>query len=916
MYHRIRLPFVAIGLTLSLAVYGQTLPQGVQKVTAAEGITEYALPDGLHVLLFPDASKPKVTVNMTYLVGSRHEGYGETGMAHLLEHMLFKETKAGRDVKKDLTDHGAEFNGTTSYDRTNYFETVTAGDENLRWAINLEAERMLNMKMEKSILDTEMTVVRNEFEMGENSPPRILNQRVLEAAYTFHNYGKSTIGNRSDIEKVPIERLAAFYQKYYQPDNAILMVAGKFDDAKALGWIAQAFASIPRPQRKLDQTYTVEPTQDGERTVTLRRVGDNQWLMALYHGPAGSHPDAAALDVLSSILGDTPTGRLYKALVDNKKAVGAGMGFDSLHDPGPIMAFVRLNNDQSADEARQILFKVVEGVISEPPSKEEVERAKTRILKQIELSLANTESVGVFMSEYASMGDWRLIFHERDEYKKVTEQDVLRVAKTYLKESNRTLGVFVPTKNPDRADIPATPDVAALLKDFKGGEAIAEGEVFDPTPANIEARISRSKLPNGAKVVLLPKKTRGGTVMAQITMRFGDEKSLFGKATVGQMAGSLLMRGTRNKSRQQIQDETDRLKARLNVTGNTNSATASIETTEANLPGALRLAAEILREPSFPEGEFETVRAQRLAGIEAGKTDPQNLAFLELSRHLSSNYPRGDVRYVSTPDEQVEDLKKVTLAQIREFHQQFYGASNAEFVVAGQFDKNEVQKLAAELFGSWKSPSAFARILSPYRKVEPVQRSIETPDKQNAFYVMGGTLKMSDEDPDYPAMILANYMLGGSTAARFFKRIREKEGLSYGVQSGFSAPTKDDGGSFQGVALSAPQNTAKVEASMKDEIARTLKDGFAADEVAAAKRSWLQERAVGRTEEHALVGTLIARERYDRTMKFDADLEAKVTALTPEQISAAFRRNIDLNALSIVKAGDFKKAAAEKPAAN
>src|SRR5690349_16300917 len=151
-----------------------TLPQGVKKVTSAEGIDEYALPNGLHVLLFPDSSKPKVTVNMTYLVGSRHEGYGETGMAHLLEHLLFKTTKSGRDVKKELTDHGAEFNGTTSYDRTNYFETIPASDDNLKWAIGLEAERMTSMRIEKSILDTEMTVVRNEFEMGENSPSQIL----------------------------------------------------------------------------------------------------------------------------------------------------------------------------------------------------------------------------------------------------------------------------------------------------------------------------------------------------------------------------------------------------------------------------------------------------------------------------------------------------------------------------------------------------------------------------------------------------------------------------------------------------------------------------------------------------------------------------------------------------------------------
>jgi len=410
------------------------------------------------------------------------------------------------------------------------------------------------------------------------------------------------------------------------------------------------------------------------------------------------------------------------------------------------------------------------------------------------------------------------------------------------------------------------------------------------------------------KVVLLPKTTRGGTVVAAVTARFGDEKSLFGQSAAAQLAGALLMRGTKNKTRQQIQDETDRLKARLNVSGGINSATATIETTEANLAGALRLAAEILRQPSFPESEFEQVRQQRIAAIEAGKSEPQMLASLEISRHLMSSYPRGDVRYVATPDEQIEDLKKVALDDVRKFYAQFYGASNADFVVAGQFDKEEVGKLAANLFGDWKSPSPFQRVLTPYRKIEPMDRKIETPDKQNAMFMAAVFIKFSDEDPDYPAMLLANYMLGGSPGARLFKRIRVTEGLSYGVQSMLQAPTKDDGGTFAGMAISAPQNAPKVEASFKDELARTLKDGFPADEVAAAKKAWLDEQAVARSQDQMLAGTLARRELYDRTMKFDEALEAKVAALTPEQVSEAFRRHIDLSALSYVKAGDFKKA--------
>src|SRR5229473_1619526 len=285
-----RLKILAVLILITVAVSAQTLPTGVQQKASMGGITEYAFPNGLRVLLFPDPSNPRITVNMTYLVGSRHEGYGESGMAHLLEHMNFIQTTNGREIKNEITAHGAQWNGTTNFDRTNYFETFTASDDNLKWALGLETDRMVNMKMEKALLDTEMTVVRNEFERGENSPQRVLEERVVATAYLWHNYGKSTIGSREDIEKVPIARLAAFYKKYYQPDNVVVAIAGQFDESKALKFVAETCGAIPRPQRKLDEPYTVEPVQDGQRYVELRRVGDGQALMMMFHAPNAGHP--------------------------------------------------------------------------------------------------------------------------------------------------------------------------------------------------------------------------------------------------------------------------------------------------------------------------------------------------------------------------------------------------------------------------------------------------------------------------------------------------------------------------------------------------------------------------------------------------------------------------------------------------
>jgi zinc protease len=901
-------------MLVAVQAFAQTLPQGVEKKASVGGITEYDYPNGLRVLLFPDPSSPKVTVNMTYLVGSRFEGYGETGMAHLLEHMNFIQTTNGRSIKKELTDHGAQWNGTTDYDRTNYFETVTASDDNLKWALGLESDRMVNMRIEKPLLDTEMTVVRNEFERGENNPLSILEERVIATAYLWHNYGKSVIGSRADIEKVPIDKLAAFYRKYYQPDNAVLVIAGQFDQSNALAFIAQTCGAIPRPARKLDETYTVEPAQDGERSVELRRVGTNQGIIIAWHAPALSHPDSAALEVLGGIMSGGGgraggTGRLYKALVDNKKALTARMGYEELHDPGFVEVSATLSKDQSLDDARKTILDTVAGVVSEPPTKEEVEREKTRILQGMEQRMTNSQQAALGLSETIASGDWRLYFLNYDQIKSVTPADVVRVAKLYFKASNRTVGEFIPTTDPDRTEVPASPDLDNVFKTYQTAMKVSAGEAFDPSPANIEKHLTRSKLPDGLHVVMLPKSTRGETVVASLEIRFGDEKSLAGKSATGSMTGALLMRGTKTRTRQQIQDEMVKLNARINVSGGLDGANATIQTTSENLVPAMRLAADMLRDSIFPDSEFDQVKKQRLAGIESRRTEPGPQASLALERTLNV-YPRNDPRYVGTIDEDLEDTGKVTLDDVKKLYAQFYGASHGELVIVGQFDTSAAAKAAAELFGNWTSPTAYQRITTNFQKIAPVNLKIETPDKQSATFEAGLNLQMQDTDPDYPAMVLANYMFGGSITSRMEDRIRNREGLSYGAGSTFGAPVEGNEARFGANATSNPKNTPKVEASFKDELAKTLAEGFTAKEVAEAKKAFLDQRKVGRSQDQNLLRLVSTREEYGRTLDWDTQMDAKLNALTVDQVNAAFKKHVEASGITIVKAGDFKAAGA------
>jgi zinc protease len=883
------------------------LPPGITRGPSVEGITEYQLQNGLRVLLFPDPTKTTTTVNMTYLVGSRNENYGETGMAHLLEHMLFKGSPKHRNIPQELTEHGARPNGSTWFDRTNYFETFQSSDANLNWALDLESDRMVNSFVEKKDLDSEMTVVRNEFEMGENSPASILEERVLSTAYLWHNYGKSTIGSRSDIEHVPIERLQAFYRSYYQPDNAVLTIAGKVDEAHILALVAKYFGSIPKPSRVLQHTYTEEPVQDGERTVTLRRVGDQKLVMVGVHVPALAHPDGALASIVGDVLANAPSGRLYKALVETKKAGSVAESATDTREPGMLLLVAIGPKSTDIDDLQKTFLGVLDGMRSAPPTEQEVIRSKTKLETQFDLLIRNSERVGLALSEFIAAGDWRLAFITRDTIKRATTADVDRVAQTYLKQSNRTVGLFVPTEKPDRAEIPRTPDILALVKDYKGGEAVAPGEVFDASPSNIDRRTVRGHLQPGIKLVLLSKKTRGGVVNAMLRLHFGDENNLRGKDAPASLTGGMLMRGTDKHTRQEIVDELDRLKARVRVMGNTTGATVSVQTTRDNFAPVLQLLTEVLRHPSFPASEFEALKEQQITGLESRRREPSAIAQMSAERHLNP-YPKGNVRYGPTVEEEIVDLRAVKLEDVKDFYNRFYGASVAELAVVGDIEPEVVQKQISQSFADWVSKAPYARVISNYKAVPRVDQTIETPDKANATLVAVQPIKIDDDHPDYPALLLANYMLGGGFLnSRLATRIRVQDGLSYGVGSQLQVPTKEDSATFMTYAIAAPDNVPKVESDFYEELARALQSGFTNEEIAAAKSGWLQSRQVSRGQDNELTTRLATQAHWDRRMNWDAKLEASVKGLTAEQVNAALRRYLDRSNISVFKAGDFAK---------
>ena len=888
---------------LSIALLASTLaaaPPMFQKVATVEGVTEYRLPNGLRVLFVPDPSAPLLTVNLTVLSGSRHEGYGEKGMAHLLEHLTYKGLRHHPDPLKAIIARGGQFNGTTRYDRTNYFEVLQATDANLDFAVRLEADRLTQALLTAKDLASEMTVVRNEFEGAVSYGNGMMESAVRAAALPWHNYGRAVIGIQADIERVPLANLRAFYERNYQPDNAVLVLSGAFDERKAFAVIADSFGKIPRPRRALPATFTQEPTQDGERFVVVRRSGGTPALNVAWRIPAVSDPDFPALMVLQGVLGDEPQGRLPRALVETGKAASARCDLDELKEPGLFSCTVQLQPGQDVAAAKTALLQTMEKTVA--LTADEVTRSAAGWIGQREQLSADATRFNLNLSEWAAMGDWRLFFVQRDRLAKVTLDDVQRVWATYFKPQNRTLGEYVPTEKPDRVDIAPAPEVGPLVDGYRGREAFAQGEAFDPSPQAIEAAVRRVTLPNGAKLVLLPRKTRGQSVKVSIDLRYGSLASLQGQASVARLTALLLTHGTRTLDAKAFSSALQTLPATFDATAEGQSVTAELAVQRPQLAQALALVRDAFQQPAFEAAELAQVVAQQTELIERMKDQPSALGTITL---LKAQNPWPSAHPLAFLDfaEQTAGLRAVTIEQVRQFHARHYGAQNAVIALVGDFDPDAVQRQLTEAFGGWTAKEKYQPIADPFVAVPATARSFATPDKADAWLGIGTTVDLDDASADAPAFTIATEVLGGGGTGRLFTRLRKNEGLTYGAYAWSSLSGDSKRGRFSTTVTFAPKNLAAVEAGVQAELQRWA--SLSPAEVEQARTAVLAERRQLRSREARLAQLLTSDAQLDRTMAWEAAFDAKLRAVTADEAAAVVRKYVDLQHLVVVKAGDF-----------
>lgn len=890
------------------------LPAGVQFVTSVEGVSEYKLANGLKVLLAPTAANALMTLHVTYLVGSVNEGLGEGGMAHLLEHMLFKGTPTNKDIPALLRERGANANADTHPEYTDYHATLNATKANLNFLTGLEADRMVNSLIRSEDLASELNIVINEFDNGENNPGNLLFKATQQAAFEFHPIGRSVIGNRSEVINVPASSLKTFYQKYYQPDNAVVTLSGNFDPQYALERIGATFGKIAKPVRSagsvIKADYTVEPLQSGERDVSIRRVGASPLLINSYHAPAETHPDNAALSMLAAVLSEQPGGRLYQKLVASKLAVGAGMSVDSYNVPSLASFVVSLAPNGDVAKARAALQGVLDSIAKDPITDADVTRIKTQVIAYIDRLSADPASTAEALISGLPTGDWRTFFAQRDAFLAITAADVNRVAQTYLKTSNLTSGTFYPTPKPDLVTVPIAPSVAETLRDFKPRAAQAQGENLNTDPAALEARVERLTLPSGIKAAYLKKAVQGNRVLLSLNLDFGNEATESDARTrdAASYIDNLLFRGSKNLSIQQLRDQLAKLNATLSISGGSTGLNLSVTAPPENLTAAMNLARTVLREPLWPESDFEDMKRGTLSSLEGAKTDPNALASIALGRaFMPDGTKRGSRLYYRSFDERIEDQKALTLADVKAAYAKLWGlSSSAQLAVVGPLDKAVVESSVSKLLTGWTSSVPYQRLSSPLVLAKPQTLTIQVADKTGAVLRASQNFALKNTDPDYAPLSIAVQILGGdSLSSRLADRIRQKEGLSYSSGASVSADTDEALGSFDVSATASPKDLGKVETAIREEVARALKDGFTADEVSKVQAATQQATAANRSDDGNLLGALASQLYYGQSFADSAKQDARIQAVTPASALAALKKYVDPSQLVVVKAGSF-----------
>lgn len=874
------------------------------RVDAIGAVVEYRLKsNGLKVLLVENHSAPVVTSMIVYRVGSRNEGVGYTGSTHFLEHMMFKGTtdrhpSKGTGVDDLLKPLGALYNATTSYDRTNYYEVVAR--EHLREVLALEADRMRNLVLVKSDRDSEMTVVRNEFERGENDPADVMYKELMAMSFREHPYHHPVIGWRSDVEGVPMERMKQFYDTFYWPNNATLIVAGDFDPEVTLGYIAELFGPITSSPHELPTVYTTEPAQEGERTFTIRRKGNDMpeiWMG--FHVPEATHADTYALAVAASVLGGSHkrASRLYKALVDTGLAVKCFAQPGQNRDPGLLIIQATCAPGVEPKTVEAALHAELAGLVTRAVDDRALARIKSANRKATALQHDDSMRFAELLCDGESVADWKWSLAYDDNFDAVGADDVKRVAAKYLVADNRTTGFFLPIAETDESE---TDDTA-------GGDATEGGAASSPesvvaTPASYAERVKRVVLPNGLTVLVLS--TPGDTVSVVSSLRAGNFCGTYDKALVPELVSYMLTKGSVNASKSEIAEQLETMGAGMGFNTGVFTIGSKVTVVKEDAAAYLELFGNVVRFPLFAQAELDKSLKEFEAFIRQNSSDTESVASMRLAQAL---YDKSVVYHDKSFDELLVELRGITRDDLVKFHAQHYSPKGLVLAICGAVDADTVVDMLPKSLTDWQGGDVKPISVDPVAAPEKAIR-IDVPiaGKASADIVIGLPASVKRTDPDYFAALLADAALGRDTlSSRLGLEVRERNGLTYGISSRF-------GNIVAGYApwqISLSVNPDNVEKALG--LVRQVVDDYVATGITEKELADEKGRAYGGfvVSLRSTLGIASALAQYEAYGLGPADidaLKAGLDAVTKADVDAAIRKYFDLDRAVTVVAGSIK----------
>lgn len=908
--------FMASLLIVQQSAIAQTTNTKFEKVKELEGVEEYLYtPNGLKILLVQDNAAPVVNVQMVYNVGSKYEVPGNTGSTHLLEHLMFKGTEKfnkskGTSIDAELTRYGAQMNATTWNDRTNYYETIPS--DKIELAIEIEADRMRNLLLLKEDKEAEMTVVRNEFERGENNPNSLLSKELWATAYMAHGYHHSTIGWRSDIEKMPMKVLRDFYDTYYWPNNAWLTVVGDFHKDELFKMVDIYFGKVSKATHVIPQPYTEEPPQYGPRKIVINKAGETSVISVAYKIPGALNDDVPALVILADALGSGPSSVLNKEFVDTGLTYYAFASASQFAEHGLFSVSLGFDPEKNSEEMNAKLLESLEKVKEEGIPQADIDRIIANLNAQTILGRDGSGSIASELTEYIAGGDWTEYINESKKLAKVTAADVARVAKKYLVADQSTTGYFIPKKagsNPESVEGEAKRAMEA------GGKYFYRNPEMFPNVANkveasaLDGDASKEALSNEnfirktvAGIDVIIKKTGAkGFVTVYGSFPIGDFFDGKNNEMIPTLTTAMLSKGTTKNDKFQFSQKLENLGVDIYVGSDNDNVSISFKSLSKDVDTVIAMLAEELRYPLFDEKEFDLLKQQFIGNMQQGLSDPGTQGSIVLTQNL---YPVGHPNSSTSIEKSIENIKDAKLEDIKAFQKKYFGPADMHLVAVGDVDTKIVYRSLEKNFKNWNG--GVKRSLKSFnvKKGDGLTKVVTIPEKPSAELFIGQYTGMRRSNADFLPFYIGNSVLGGGFSGRLMLTVRDEAGLTYGIYTRQDGYIFADGYWFINASFN-PELFATGKEATLTELRKWSEKGITAEELKDKKSSLIGGFKIGLSTTQGMASNILAVVQRGEQPDYIYEYPAMLEAVTLEEVNAAIKKYIDVEKLVIIEAGSL-----------